>query len=248
VVNETLARTFWPGESPLGKRIMATGDSTTWLTIVGVVEDVRYAELRREPRPAWYVPAAQAQRSLGGSPARGITFVVRAARDPLALAAAVRRVMREVDAKLPIVRLEPLESVVAQSMARPRFTMTLLGLFAAVALALGCIGLYGVLAYAVTQRTRELGIRMALGAPNASLAGSVLRQGMLFALVGLAAGALAALGVTRLLEGMLFGVTATDPATFGAMAAFMVGVALLACLIPTLRALRVDPVVALRAE
>jgi predicted permease len=248
VVNRRLARLFWPGESAVGKRIRIARDADVpWLTIVGVIDDVQFRTLADEVRPAWYLPLAQMSLSLG-QPARSFTVAIRVEGDPLALAGPVREAVRAIDPTLPLISLRPLEHVVAESVATPRFTMAVLGLFAALALVLGAIGIYGVLAYAVARRTREFGIRMALGAGRRELSAIVLGQGLTIVLAGLVVGLGGALLATQLIQGLLFGVSANDPATYAAVAGVVCLVALAACLIPLGRALGSDPVRALRAE
>ncbi|MFW6201095.1 MAG: ABC transporter permease, partial [Gemmatimonadota bacterium] len=246
VVNRRLARTFWPDERAVGKRIRG-GDDDPWLTVVGVVDDVQYRTLADELRPAWYLPLAQMPLTLD-LPQRSYSVAVRTTGDPTALARSLRRVVGEVAPTLPVIRLRPLANAVAESVAGPRFTMTVLGLFAAVALVLGAVGIYGVLAYVVARRTREFGIRMALGAGWRDLSRIVLGRAMRLVLVGLGVGLVGAALATRLLRDMLFGVSATDPVTFAVVAATVCLVGLAACLVPVRRALRADPAHALRAE
>ena len=244
VVNETLARMFFPGESPVGRRIRATGD-TTWLTIAGVIGDVLYVSLDASPRPAWYVTYAQTPALYGAvSP----TYIVRTEGDPASLGAAVRAAVRDLDPNLPITRMATLEEVVGDSVARPRFLTTLLVLFGGLAATIGAIGLYGVLAYTVTQRGREFAIRMAVGAGSAVIFARVLRDGLAIAVAGLLAGCALALIAMRLIESQLFGIAPRDPLTFLAVAGLLLAVALAACALPALRAVRVAPLEALRAD
>jgi predicted lysophospholipase L1 biosynthesis ABC-type transport system permease subunit len=218
-----------------------------WLTIVGVVEDVQFRTLADEARPAWYMPLAQMPLSLG-QPLRTFTVAVRGQADPAVLAPAVRSTVEAIDPSLPLIGMRPMQRVVAESVDTRRFTMTLLGFFAALALVLGAIGIYGVLAYAVARRTREFGIRVALGAGRRQVMGIVLAQGLRIVAVGVVVGVAGALAASRVMTGLLFRVSATDPATYAAIAAMVCGIAIVACLVPLWRALRVDPVLALRAE
>ena len=248
VVNQRLARMFWPGESALGKRIRIASDADRpWLTVVGVIDDVQFRTLAEDVRPAWYLPLAQMSLSLG-QPIRSLTLAVRAEADPASLAAPVRNAVRALDPTLPVIRMRPLQHVAAESVATPRFIMTVLALFAALALVLGAIGIYGVLAHAVARRTRELGIRIALGAGHRQITAIVLGPALRMVLVGLALGLGAALLATRLMQGLLFGVSATDPGTYAGVAAIVCVVALAACARPLWLALTADPVRALRAE
>jgi hypothetical protein len=239
---------FWPGESPIGKRIRIARDAEVpWLTIVGIVEDVQFRSLADAPRPAWYLPLPQMPLSLG-APIRSFTVAVRSAADPAALAPELRDAVAGLDRTLPVIGLRPMERVIAESVDTRRFAMTILGAFAMLALTLGGIGIYGVLAYAVARRTRELGIRVALGAGRRQLTAIVLAQGLRIVAVGIVVGLAGAVLATRVIRGLLFRVSATDPATYAAIAAVVCAIALVACLVPLWRALRVDPVRALRAD
>jgi predicted permease len=246
VVNATAARLFWPGDDPVGRRIRVA-DSAPWLTIVGVIDDVRYQGLDAEPRQAWYVPDTQAEASFG-SPVRTMKLALRTVGDPLALADVLRSSIREVDAELPVVGLRTMDEVVAGSVAGPRFTMVLLSLFAGVALLLGGVGIYGVIAYTVSQRRKELGIRMALGAGYRDTTGMVLAQGMKLMAMGLLLGVVGALALTRLLSGLLFGVRPNDPLTFIAVSLVLASIGALACWIPARRAKSVDLLAVLRSD
>jgi predicted permease len=248
VVNQRLARMFWPGASAVGKRIRIAQDGESpWLTIVGVIDDVQFRSLSEDVRPAWYLPLAQMPLSLG-QPARSFTVAIRTAGEPTALASSLRDAVRAIDPTLPVIRMRPLDHVVAESVATPRFTMAVLGLFAALSLVLGAIGIYGVLSHAVARRTREFGIRMALGAGRRQITTIVLGPAMRIVLVGLAIGLVSALLATRLMQGLLFGVSATDPVTYAAVAAVVCIVGIAACMLPLWRALTADPVRALRSE
>lgn len=248
VVNQQLVQMFWPGESAIGKRIrMASAADAPWLHVVGVVDDVQFRTLADDVRPAWYLPLAQMPLSLG-QPARSFSVAVRAAGEPTLLTQSMRAVVRAVDPTLPVIRLRTLDRVVVESKARPRFTMLVLGLFAALALVLGAIGIYGVLAYAVAQRTREFGIRMALGADARELTGLVVGEGLRLVLLGLAIGIAGAFAATRLIQGLLFRVSPTDPGTFLFVGAAICLIAIVASLVPVSRALRTDPMQALRTD
>jgi len=245
IINETLARKHFPGQNPLGRRIspsFAIDDRGTLAReIIGVVKDVHHASLREESGNEIYAPHSQA-------PFNTLTMVARTSSDPQALIASVRREVIALDSELPVFNVRTLEETLSRSVAQPRFNTLLLAIFAGLALLLTAIGLYGVMAYSVTQRTRELGIRLALGAQRSNVLSLVIRQGMLLAGIGLGVGTVVAFALTRLMESFLFGVSATDPLTFGGIALLLTLVALIACVIPARRATKVDPMVALRYE
>ncbi|HEX7089656.1 MAG TPA: ABC transporter permease [Longimicrobiales bacterium] len=244
VVNETFVRRFLPEGDPLGRRF-TWGDpedsDATWWTIVGVVADTRRSGLAEPVRPEAYLPQQQVA-------SRGMTVLVRTAGDPLALTGPIRAVLRSIDPLQPLSDVRTVEQLMAEAVAARRFVMLLLSIFAAVALVLAAIGIYGVMAYLVGQRTREVGIRFALGADRRSVLALVVGQAMARVLPGVALGALGALGLTRLLRSQLFGVSALDPVTFLVVAALLVGVALAASLLPARRAAGVDPMAALRQD
>lgn len=245
VVNRTLARMFFDGDA-IGARLRVAGiEEAPWHTIIGVVDEVLYASLDAAPRPAYYLPWVQTPRTFG-QPARGLTFVIRTESEPMALAPTVRAAVREADRRLPIIRLDPMTRIVAESVARPRFTLSLFGAFASLAIVLGALGIYGVLSVSVVERRRELGIRMALGARRAGVVRVVLGRGLALTTLGLGIGFAASLATGRLLSTLLFGVAPTDPATYIATAALLLAIALFACAVPAARALRVDPARILR--
>ncbi|MGH9939929.1 MAG: ABC transporter permease, partial [Blastocatellia bacterium] len=251
VINETLARTRWPNGDPLGRRIrLVAGHATTaLLTVVGVVADAKNSSLTKAPGQEIYV----AMRQRAAAAARmGFThqqsLVVRTATEPLTLASAIREEVWALDRDIPIADVRTMEQILATVIAQPRFNTILLGLFAAVALLLAAVGIYGVLSYAVTQRTHEIGIRLALGAKAGDVLKLVVRQGMALALTGVALGIAASLALTRVMTGLLFGVRANDPLTFVTISLLLILVALLACWIPARRATKVDPIAALRFE
>jgi putative ABC transport system permease protein len=242
IINETMARRYFPGEEPIGKRInLGDPQRDPWRTIIGIARDVRHEGLDTAPYPQMYAPLAQFPRS-------AMTLVARVQGDPLALVPNMRGELRAIDRDQPLTNLRTMEQVLAQSIARQRFNMTLIAIFSVVGLVLASVGIYGVISYSVTQRTHEIGIRMALGAQRRDVLKLVLGQGILLALIGVGIGLFAALALTRVMSSLLFGVSATDPLTFGAVALLLATVALLACFIPARRAMRVDPMVALRYE
>ncbi len=247
VVNQSWVQREFPGQDPIGQRITFGDPSEAdaeWMTVVGVVGDVRHAALSEAPSAEVYWPQLQL-------PQRGSTLVVHAAAgagDPAALTAAVRAAVREVDPDLPVYRVRTLDEVVAASLSSSRFNAVLFGLFAALALALAAVGVYGVVSYAVAQRTHEIGIRMALGAGRHSVVAMILRQGMGTVLLGVAAGLVGAVFASRLLAGLVFGVSPRDPLTFLLVPLALATVALLANVIPARRATQVDPMIALRRE
>jgi len=247
IISERLARRYFPNEDPIGKRLIL-GDSEDedrngqpdWREIVGVVGDVRI-RLDAETGPAMYYPYWQ-------WPWYFAHLVVRTTSDPMTLAARLRSEVRALNKDQPVYSIRTMEQVRDHSIAQPGFRTLLLSLFGAVALVLAAVGIYGVMAYSVTQRTHEIGIRMALGAQQKDVLKLVVRQGMVLTLIGVAIGLAAASGLTRVLSSFLFGVTATDPATFVGVSLLLAGVALLACYIPACKATKVDPMVALRYE
>lgn len=251
VVNETMARTYWtdPG-AVIGGRIRVGRPVTRpWATVVGIVADERHNGVSATVNEKFFIPHVQwPVVTSGGDPIRSVFVVARTSGDPLSLAAAVRGEIRQMDASLPIASVRSMNDVVAAALATPRLTGFLLGAFAAIALALAAVGIYGVLAYLVSQRTQEIGVRLALGADRTQVLGMVLRQGLSLAAIGIVAGLIGAFALTRLMRSLLYEVRPTDPTTFVAVAALLMLVALMASLLPARRATKVSPVTALRAE
>lgn len=246
VVNEAFARRFFPDRSPLGERARwARGEPNAWMTIVGVVADARFEALEEEQPPTIYTPCTQKQQ-----PWKRWTSVVVRSRsgDPMLLADSVRRQVWSLDARLPITNVSPMSAVIQESVGERRFNLILLTAFAALAVVLAAVGVYGVLAHLVAQRSREVGVRMALGAQPSDILWLMIRQGLPLIGWGVLGGAMGALWVTRVLRSLLYGVGAADPATFGAAIAGLALVGLFASFIPARRALRVDPAITLRDE
>ncbi|HYY99141.1 MAG TPA: ABC transporter permease, partial [Pyrinomonadaceae bacterium] len=243
VIDENMARTYWPGADPVGRRFKRGGadDDTPWLTVVGVVGNVKQYALDTDSRVTFYTPHAQ-------SPSGTMYVVARTSVDPAGLAPAAAKEARALDPNVPVFDVKTMGQRLSDSLARRRFAMTALGLFALVAMALAAVGIYGVMSYSVAQRTREIGVRVALGAQGRDVLGLVVRQGMLLAALGIALGLVGAAGVTRVMGSLLFGVGATDPLTFASIALLLAAAALLACYVPARRATKVDPMVALRYE
>jgi putative ABC transport system permease protein len=242
IVNEALARRHWPNEDALGKRITVSGEGSKPREVVGVVRDLKQGDWASAPKPEMYLPHAQA-----ASP-RSMTLVMRAASDPSELAPEVRREVWALDKDLPVSQIISMDDVVADSVGQQRFNTLLIGVFAASALILAAVGVYGVMSHAVAQRTHEIGVRMALGARGRDVLGMVLRQGLVLTLSGLAVGLVGAFALTRVLDSILYEVSATDPVVFGGMAAALTLSALLACYVPARRATKVDPMEALRYD
>ena len=246
VISETMARRYWPNEDPIGKRIafgfLPLKSDEDWIQVIGVVKDVRQFELATESRPQMYLTYRQyalfAPRDL----------VVKTDVEPTSLATSVRNAVWEIDKDQPVSNIQTMEAIFADSLARQRFSMLLLTIFAGVALVLAAVGIYGVMSYSVAQRTHEIGIRMALGAQTPAVLKLAVGYGMKLVIAGLVIGLIAAFALTRLMSTLLFGVTATDPATFTLISALLICVAAIASYVPARRATKVDPMIALRYE
>jgi predicted permease len=240
IIDQKMADRFWPGGDAIGKRIRPN-ENSPWVTIVGVVGVVKEYGLDTDTRMVVYWP--HAQRPIGS-----MYVVARTASDPASTSAAIIHQVNAINPDVPVYDVATMEQRVQDSMARQRFAMTMLGGFACFAMILAAIGIYGVMSFLVTQGTADIAIRMALGARRASILALVFQQGMRLALVGIIVGLVGALGLTRMMSSLLFGVTPTDPFTFFSVLALLLFVALSACLFPAGRAMRVDPMVALRTE
>jgi len=241
VISSAFAKRYFPGEDPLGRRLDFGFRESVSREIVGVVGDVRRDGLGAESRPEMYVPFAQ-------DPWWAAYAVVRTAGDPARLSGTLRSEVRALDPTLPVESVQPMTEMVSDSVAQPRFRTTLFGLFGLVALLLAAIGIYGVISYSVGRRTREVGIRMALGAGRRDVLKLVIGEGVALTAAGLAIGALGAVVLTRYLSSLLFQVGRLDPATYAAVAATLLFAGVLACWIPAQRAAKVDPLTALRSE
>jgi putative ABC transport system permease protein len=243
IIDEEFARRHWPNEDAVGKRIKMGADETPrFLTVVGVVGRVKMEGLSQDSnRVQGYFPFWQL-------PFNGMTVIVKATGDPNQLIASAREQVKQLDPDQPIYNIKTMDEIRSESVAGERLNLTLFSIFAGIALVLAVVGIYGVMSYTVTQRTHEIGIRMAIGAQQRDVFKMVLGQGMMLALIGIAIGLVGAFALTRLMASMLFGVTATDPATFAAIAVLLTAVALMACYLPGRRATKVDPVISLRYE
>jgi putative ABC transport system permease protein len=251
MVNEAMAQLYWPGRDPVGQRMQLNSSADSlWRTVVGVAGNVLHRGLAETPRPEMYLPHTQFFATAPDSvvPVRSMTLTLRVRGAPESLTGPVRQVLADLDRGLAVSDIRSLDDVVSRSIAAPRFTTALLSVFAALALVLAAIGIYGVLSFIVAQRTAELGIRMALGASASDVLRLVVGQGMRPVIVGLAVGLLAALALARVLQGFLFGVARTDPGTYVTVTVVLSCAAILACYLPARRAARVDPMTALRAE
>lgn len=241
VINQTMAAKYWPGQDSIGQRIQISRQGESWREVVGVVGDTRHASLRSAPVPEMYAPWSQATNSV-------FRLAIRTAGDPAHWASDVRQAVWAVDKDQPVTRLRPMEAVVLSSAAETRFFAVLFATFAGLALLLAAFGIYSVMAYTVTQRTREIGIRLALGARPGEVMNLVIGHGLRLAIVGIVLGVAGAAYASRWVEKLLYGVTRTDPFTFAAVAAVLLAAVLIACFMPARRATRVDPLVALRHE
>jgi putative ABC transport system permease protein len=244
IINETLARRDFPGEDPIGRRITLSDETPKeedWVTIVGIAKDTKPRALDSDPVAEMYMPYTQQPRA-------GLALIIRTNEKPESIVAAVRRTMQSIDKDRPVFGVRTFESVISEAVAGPRFRAFLLGVFAAVALILAMVGIYGVMSYSVEQRTQEIGTRMALGAQGSDIFKLVIGQGMALAFVGVGIGLVASFALTRVLSQLLFDVKPTDPLTFTVIALLLIGVALVACWIPARRATKVDPLMALHCE
>ena len=244
VISEAMARRHWPGEDAVGKRIGAgrIEKPEDWIQVIGVVKDVRQFELTADPRPQMYLSYRQAAFFAPRD------LVVKTEVDPASLAATVRKTVWEIDKDQPVSNIRTMEEILLESIARQRFSMLLLAIFAGVAMILAAVGIYGVMSYSVAQRTHEIGIRMALGAQTSTVLKLAVSYGLKLVVVGVAIGLIAAFALTRVMSTLLFGVTATDPATFTLISLLLILVAAIASYIPARRATKVDPIIALRYE
>ena len=242
IINESFARRYFPNESPIGKRMKVGGPErpdNPWMEIVGVVGDVKYAGLDVAAEPAYYEHYQQASWSY-------TYIVIRSSSEPRSLATGVRQTVWSLDKDLPIANMQTMEDLLSESVARPRFRTFVFLVLGTLAIVLAVTGIYGVISYLVSQRTREIGIRVALGAQRRTVLNLIIRQGMSLALIGAAIGLIAAFVLTRLMRGLLYEVEATDPLTFASITILLLLVSLAACWIPARRAAKVDPLVALR--
>ena len=238
VINETMARRFWPGTDPIGKRF---GSTNNWYTIVGMVGDVKFTSLTQDSDPEFYEPYRQA-------PMADMVLTMRTASAPLRLAPALREVVHETDPDQPVSRVTTMEEYLSEAMGTPRLSAVLLAGFGGAALLLAALGIYGVISYSVTRRTREIGLRIALGAYARDVTLMVVRQAVTLASIGVAIGLGGALALTRVMQGMLFGVNAREPITYFGVSGLLIVIATLAAYVPARRAARISPSVALRCE
>ncbi len=251
IINQTMARTFWPNENPMGKHVtLDLVPEERPREIIGVVRDIKADRYQTKPEPAMYVPHVQMPLHYRGPyqwTRVNMSFVIRPSGDRRAVIAALRKAVTEIDPNRPL-DFQTMEQVLGEEVQESRYYTLLLSIFAGVATALAMVGIYGVMSYSVAQRTREIGIRMALGAGKGDVLKLVLRRALLLIGIGLAAGLGGSLALSRLIASQLWGITATDPATFVTVSTLLILVALTATFIPTRRAVRVDPTVALRYE
>jgi predicted permease len=241
VVNDAMARAYWPGADPIGKRMKLNRSSDSWTTVVGVLADAR-SESLAEPRvPQLFV-------SLYQRPEKHLAIFLRGRLDPAAISKAVVGQVHAIDPTLPVFGARRLEETVSESLAARKFSMEVVALFALTALLLAGLGIYGVISYVVSERTHEIGIRLALGASRRRILEMVVRQGLRLAIAGAAAGLVCSLAVSRAMGALLYGVRPSDPLTFAIVTLLLVAVALAACCVPARRAIRVEPAIALRGE
>ncbi len=244
VISEKTAQRYWPGQDPIGKRLKpgATTSDIPWREVIGVVKDVRQNDFIAEPKMQMYFSHGQLKELAANS------LVVRTSVEPMSLATSVRNAIWAVDKDQPVANIDTMDHIVSEAIARQRFSMLLLGVFAGLALVLAAVGIYGVMSYSVAQRRHEIGIRIALGAQRADVLRMTMKQGLKLVALGLLIGLASAFVLTRVMASLLFGISATDPATFASICVVLLGVAALANYIPALRATKIDPIVALQAQ
>ena len=244
VISEKTAQHFWPGQDPIGRRLKpgSSASNTPWREVIGIVKDVRQNDFIAAPKMQMYFTYRQLKDLAPNA------LVVRTSIEPLSLAASVRDAIWSVDKDQTVADIDTMEHIVAEAVARQRFSMLLLGLFATLALVLASVGIYGVMSYSVAQRTHEIGIRIALGARRGDVLQMTIKQGLQLVGAGMILGLATAFFLTRVLESLLFGISATDPVTFLSISLVLLAVAILASYVPALRATKVDPIIALRAQ
>ncbi|MCI0489238.1 MAG: ABC transporter permease [Blastocatellia bacterium] len=242
IISESLAQKFWGDSDPIGRRIRSGGPADSWFTVVGIVGEIHHSGMAADKPPIWYRPYYQA------NPWLTMSIVVRTHADPISALDRMRAAVRRLDPQQPIYSTSSMKEMISKSLAQERFNALLLSTFAMLALGLAAIGIYGVISYSVSERTQEIGIRMALGASRQNILKMVIGQGLLLTIIGLGIGLAAALTLTRYIESLLFGVSATDPLTLAAISILLAATSLLACYVPARRATRVDPMIALRYE
>jgi putative ABC transport system permease protein len=244
LISEKTANHYWPNQDPLGKRIRPglSSSGNPWRTVIGVVKDVRQNDFIAEPKMQMYFTFRQVKSLVANA------LVVRTNVDPLSLANSARSAIWSVDKDQPVANIDSMEHIVAGAVARQRFSMLLLGIFAGLALILAAVGIYGLMSYTVAQQTREIGIRIALGAKRSDVLVMTIKQALKLVGIGLVCGLVVAFALTRVMASLLFGISATDPLTFVSIALVLLAVAVLASYLPALRATRIDPMLALRAQ
>jgi predicted permease len=247
VINDAMAKKMWPGVDPIGHTLKMFSSTAPWVTIVGVVGNVRAQGFQKDPPPAMYFPLPQAATSAYAMP-RGMSIVIKTTEPPESMIASARAAVRSLDATVAVSDIATLDQVIGSSIASRRFTTVLLAGFAALALLLAGVGIYGVIAYGVSERTYEIGVRIALGASGVGILRLVMKEGAVMTVAGVAIGLIGAIALDRLLQSMLVGVSGTDPLTFIATSAALAIVAALACAVPARRAASVSPTDALRSS
>jgi len=248
IINQMAARRYWPGENPIGKRILSGFDDSQWSTIIGVVGDVKYAGLDAAASPETYYHYLQIPPEVMNFTEATVALAIRTSTDPAAMTSSVRQELRALDPSQPVFNVRSMQSLLQGSLSQPRFRTFLIGMFASLALVLAALGLYGVVAYSVSQRTTEIGVRVALGAQPGNILNLVVFRAAGLAMIGLAIGVAISLAGSRLISRFLFGVSPADPIPLGATSLVILLVALTAALVPALRACKIDPAIALRSE